>query len=142
MSFSINAKQLVYLVLSTPLLLVQTKPGNLDAAQVLEARATIDSMKYCQGDPHTFTVYLKLRLVLLNRSSSPVIISRMVKIPAIRVSKTAQDATAGKFLYDPAAYEISVAPLKAAKFGPKPNPDIFVVLNPGEKYEVSEWSGV
>jgi hypothetical protein len=142
MCFSTIAKELVFLLLCTPLLLSQRTTEEPGGAQMLEARAAIESLKYCQGDPHTFTVYLKLRLALVNKSRSPVIVSRRVKIPAVRVSKSADDATAGRFVYDPAPYDISVVPLKPVKFRSKPSSEIFVILKPGEKFEVSQWTGV
>jgi hypothetical protein len=116
--------------------------GYKSADQALEIQAAVEEQQYCQNDPQTYTVYLKLHLVLVNKSGGPIILARKIKIPAVQVSKTTEDAKASKFVYNPDPYEISTLPQTPLKFGSKPAPDQFATLSPGDKYEVAEWTGV
>lgn len=140
MSFFTYIKRLAFLLAWSPILLSQT--ANNSAAQMLETHVAVEGQQYCQNDPHLYTVYLKVHLTVTNRSTVPIIIARKVKIPAVQVSKTAEDAIGGKFVYNPDPYEISARPQKPIKFGSTPDPDRFVILGPTEKYELDEWTGV
>jgi hypothetical protein len=94
------------------------------------------NQSYCHVDDESFVALLNLRLQLTNSSGHPVILSRQIEDPPIvRAARDLQSGEKGDFLFAPDVH-FTVADLpNGPSFGDAPNPKLFVLLAPGEKFE-------
>jgi hypothetical protein len=98
---------------------------------------------YCKNQSDLFTVYIRTKLTVANTSSKRIIMARTLSPAArVRVSMTPQDAHEGRFVYNPNPYEVKNRNPKSANLGATPDANIFITLDPGEKYETAIWAGV
>jgi len=112
-------KALINLVLFSLSLAVAPAVLNqqIDQDQRLRATVQIVQQKYCRADTDLFTVSLKLRIEVLNPSSSTILV-RTPLVPYIaKVSSSIFDAKSGRFLYEitQSHYPQNAKPLKTAR---------------------------
>jgi hypothetical protein len=121
----------------------QTPSGQVDQEKDLSVTGEVANQTYCHSDSNSFDVQMVVELRFTNTSKEPVILPREIKSPEIiRVSKNVEAAKEGIFEYDPNMDEFARPPRHLPKFGPSPDSERFVVLEPGETYRARVVSGV
>ena len=109
---------------------------------VLSMSATALDQKVCKNQANLFTVYVKLRVSLVNRSTRNLIIPRDLPAPyKLRISTSRANADKGLFIYDPDPYFVSSAKNKEPQFNAEPNKDTFIILEPGRERNYFLWAG-
>ena len=103
----------------------------------LTASFTIQGQTYCHIDDESFVVLMDVSLDLTNSSDGSVILSRRIDSPEIvRVAKSVEAGMAGQFESALNPDTFLVKKPQDPKISDSPSADYFVVLSPGESYEV------
>src|SRR5689334_1177249 len=109
----------------------------------LSVSLEIVKQSYCHVDLDSFSVKMDVKVRFKNVANQPVILSRQIKSPRIiRVSKSVEAAKNGNVEYEPHIDEFTREIPSLPKFGNLPDAHRFIVLKPGESYEVTVPSGV
>jgi hypothetical protein len=124
----------------SPRLSCQPRQDDAKLAARVEKSVTVHAevvgQTYCQPDDEDFVVQLTLKISFTNASSKTVVLSRRVESPIIvRAARNAEAASRGDFLYAPDVhFAMNKLPPNAPSFGPAPNPKLFVMLAPRERF--------
>jgi hypothetical protein len=114
----------------------ENHPNPERASASLTAQIQVIRQSYCHVDDESFAANLKLRLTFTNNSEHVVILSRKIESPTIvRVALSAEAGKKDDFVYSPDAHSTVAALPKGPRFGATPNPKLFILLSPGEKFE-------
>jgi len=126
------------LLVITPLLMAVATRLPATQEQPLKAVPELIGTRYCYGDAEVFSVWLKLRVKYVNQSERTVILDKEIGKAwyGIRVARTLEDLSAGKYEYNP---NIDWFFSDKDKLPDKPNAEApsadFVILSPGESFE-------
>ena len=114
----------------------ENHPNPERASASLTAQIQVIRQSYCHVDDESFAANLKLRLTFTNNSEHVVILSRKIESPTIvRVALSAEAGKKDDFVCSPDAHSTVAALPKGPRFGATPNPKLFILLSPGEKFE-------
>jgi hypothetical protein len=109
----------------------------------LSVSVEVVKQSYCHVDLDSFSVKMDVKLRFTNVAGQPVILARQTRTPRIiRVSKSVEAARKGILEYEPNIDEFTREAPTVPKFGDVPDSRRFIVLKPGESYEVTVPSGV
>jgi hypothetical protein len=108
-----------------------------ESQKLFVVRAEVTGQTFCHVGDESFSTFLNLKLRFFNSSNYPVILSRKVRSPIIRVARDLEAANRRDFLF--ALYpDFFVAEIPSApSFGDAPDQSLFAVLAPGETLETT-----
>ena len=133
------------LLVITPLLMAVATRLPATQEQPLKAVPELIGTRYCYGDAEVFSVWLKLRVKYVNQSERTVILDKEIGKAwyGIRVARTLEDLSAGKYEYNP---NIDWFFSDKDKLPDKPNAEApsadFVILSPGQTFKGEINTGV
>jgi hypothetical protein len=130
---------LLCILIFTPASFATQGPASQAEVQVTSE----EEMRYCSNQSELFTVYFKLKLTVINKSPKRLIFGRTLSpIARVRIAASLRDAEMRNVLYNPSEFEVSNQKPRHLHLGATPDSKVFVVLNPGQKYEVAVWAGL
>jgi hypothetical protein len=129
----------LFLLVATPLLVAGNPP-----TKELEAVPEVVGMRYCYGDADLFSVWLKLRVQYVNRTTETLILDREIGklYYQVKVARNLEDLAARRYEYNPNIDWI-FSDKDNLPERPKTDPvgSDFVVLAPGQAFEseINPW---
>ena len=111
--------------------------STVSASGALNATFTILAQTYCHTDADSFVVQIAVQVRFTNVSDEPVILLRRIDTPGVvRVARTTEAGEAGQFEYAPNVDRIVAENPPNPPTGDAPSAEYFVVLAPGQSYDV------